>query len=68
MAETMLVGIDGGGTFPDLVLVDEASGAVRMAKVPTTVANQAAGVVLTAADPPAVDRRATDKPRRQGRR
>src|SRR5499433_1468445 len=45
MAETMLVGVDVGGTFTDLVLVDEVSGAVRVAKVPTTVANQAAGVV-----------------------
>src|SRR5262245_31451504 len=45
MAETMLVGVDVGGTFTDLVLVDEASGAVRVAKVMTTVANQAAGVV-----------------------
>src|SRR5262247_2649143 len=44
MAETMLVGVDVGGTFTDLVLVDEASGAVRVAKVPTTVANQAVGV------------------------
>jgi N-methylhydantoinase A len=68
MAETMLVGVDVGGTFTDLVLVDEASGAVRMANVPTTVANQAATVMLTAADPPAVDRHATDELRRRGRR
>ena len=39
MAETKLVGVDVGGTFTDLVLVDEASGAVRVAKVMTTVAN-----------------------------
>jgi N-methylhydantoinase A len=44
MAETKLVGVDVGGTFTDLVLVDEASGEVRVAKVPTTVANQAGGV------------------------
>jgi len=44
MAETKLVGVDVGGTFTDLVLVDEATGEVRVAKVPTTVANQAAGV------------------------
>jgi N-methylhydantoinase A len=49
MAETMLVGVDVGGTFTDLVLVDEASGAVRVAKVTTTVANQAAGVVAALA-------------------
>ena len=29
MAETKLVGVDVGGTFTDLVLVDEVSGAVR---------------------------------------
>jgi N-methylhydantoinase A len=34
-----------GGTFTDLVLVDEASGDVRIAKVPTTVRNQADGVL-----------------------
>ena len=44
MAESKLVGVDVGGTFTDLVLVDEASGSVRVAKVPTTVANQATGV------------------------
>ena len=44
MPETKLVGIDVGGTFTDLVLVDEATGEVRVAKVPTTVANQASGV------------------------
>ena len=41
---TKLVGVDVGGTFTDLVLVDEATGLVRVAKVPTTVANQAGGV------------------------
>ena len=66
MAETTLLGAEVGGIFTDLVLVDEASGAVLMAKVPTTVANQVAGVVLTASDPPTVDRRATDKLRRWG--
>src|SRR5258706_10416712 len=44
MAETKLVGVDVGGTFTDLVLVDEATGEVRVAKVPTTMANQAGGV------------------------
>ena len=41
---TKLVGVDVGGTFTDLVLFDEATGLVRVAKVPTTVANQAGGV------------------------
>src|SRR5215831_18409919 len=44
MTETKLVGVDVGGTFTDLVLVDEATGEVRVAKVPTTMDNQAAGV------------------------
>ncbi|HUK64173.1 MAG TPA: hydantoinase/oxoprolinase N-terminal domain-containing protein, partial [Dongiaceae bacterium] len=34
-----------GGTFTDLVLVDEATGEVRLAKVPTTADNQAFGVL-----------------------
>ena len=42
--QTKLVGVDVGGTFTDLVCVDEATGEVRVAKVPTTVANQAGGV------------------------
>jgi N-methylhydantoinase A len=42
---TKLVGVDVGGTFTDLVLVDEATGEVRLAKVPTTPRNQAAGVL-----------------------
>jgi N-methylhydantoinase A/oxoprolinase/acetone carboxylase beta subunit len=48
---TKLVGVDVGGTFTDLVLVDEVTGEVRLAKVPTTPRNQAAGVLaaLTAA-------------------
>ncbi len=43
--ETTLVGGDVGGTFTDLVLVDEAGGDVRVAKVPTTARNQAGGVL-----------------------
>jgi N-methylhydantoinase A len=49
MAETKLVGVDVGGTFTDLVVVDHARGHVQVAKVPTTVANQAAGVVAALA-------------------
>ena len=40
-----VVGIDVGGTFTDLVQLDSATGAVRMAKVPSTVDNQAFGVM-----------------------
>ncbi|HMH48963.1 MAG TPA: hydantoinase/oxoprolinase family protein [Candidatus Acidoferrum sp.] len=47
---SILVGVDVGGTFTDLVLVDEATGAVRVAKVPTTMANQAGGVLAALAD------------------
>jgi len=42
---TIVVGIDVGGTFTDLIAVDQSSGAVSLAKVPTTPDNQAFGVV-----------------------
>jgi N-methylhydantoinase A len=45
MAATKLVGVDVGGTFTDLVLLDETSGEVAVAKVPTTTVNQAEGVL-----------------------
>ena len=38
-----IVGCDVGGTFTDLVLLDEAAGRVGIAKVPTTPENQAEG-------------------------
>ena len=41
----LLVGVDVGGTFTDLVLFDDATGAVCVAKVPTTIRNQADGVL-----------------------
>jgi N-methylhydantoinase A len=54
---TTLAGIDVGGTFTDLILLD--GNAIRVAKVPTTPENQAFGVlaVLAAAgaDPAALD-------------
>jgi N-methylhydantoinase A len=40
-----IVGVDVGGTFTDLIAIDPATGAVRVAKVPTTVDNQAFGVL-----------------------
>ena len=37
------LGVDVGGTFTDLLLVDQASGAMRIAKVPSTPADQSDG-------------------------
>ena len=53
MADDIVIGVDVGGTFTDLVLCD-ADGAVRVAKVPTTTDNQAFGV-LAALDATGVD-------------
>jgi N-methylhydantoinase A len=44
-----IVGCDVGGTFTDLILLDEAAGKVAIAKVPTTVDNQAEGVLAAIA-------------------
>ncbi|MCY1666822.1 hydantoinase/oxoprolinase family protein [Rhizobium sp. SL86] len=43
--QSIVAGIDVGGTFTDLVLFDATSGRVRLAKTPTTLDNQAFGVV-----------------------
>ena len=40
-----VAGVDVGGTFTDLVAVDPATGAMRLAKVPTSLPNQAPGVL-----------------------
>ena len=40
-----VIGCDVGGTFTDLILLDEAAGEVAIAKVPTTPDNQAVGVM-----------------------
>jgi N-methylhydantoinase A len=40
-----IAGIDVGGTFTDLIFVDDQTGEVRLAKVPTTAENQAFGVI-----------------------
>ncbi len=54
-----IAGIDVGGTFTDLILVDDATGEVRLAKVPTTADNQAWGVLAAldaaGADPASLD-------------
>ena len=44
-AASIVVGVDVGGTFTDLILMDPAGGGLRVAKVPTTVENQAYGVL-----------------------
>lgn len=41
----LVAGVDVGGTFTDLAIFDPATGAVRLAKVPTTLPNQAGGVL-----------------------
>ncbi len=41
----LVAGVDVGGTFTDLIVLDPATGAVRFAKVPTSLPNQAAGVI-----------------------
>jgi N-methylhydantoinase A len=46
---TLTVGIDVGGTFTDLLAIDSVSGTVKLAKVPTTVDNQAIGFMASLA-------------------
>ncbi|MGI9333783.1 MAG: hydantoinase/oxoprolinase family protein [Gammaproteobacteria bacterium] len=41
----VLVGVDVGGTFTDLLILDTASGHCRVAKVPTTRPDQSIGIV-----------------------
>jgi N-methylhydantoinase A len=43
------IGVDIGGTFTDVALVDEASGAIGLAKVPTTPGDVADGVLAALA-------------------
>jgi len=40
-----IVGVDVGGTFTDLIQLDLSSGRVKIAKVPSTLENQAFGVL-----------------------
>ncbi len=44
-----IVGIDVGGTFTDLIMLNADDATVRLAKVPTTMHNQAYGVVAALA-------------------
>ncbi|HEX8049535.1 hydantoinase/oxoprolinase family protein [Rhizobium sp.] len=57
--QSQVAGIDVGGTFTDLVLFDTISGKVRLAKTPTTLDNQAFGV-LNALDAAEADVAALD--------
>lgn len=53
MNQTLIAGADVGGTFTDLVILNPTSGEVRLAKVPTTIAQETggqAGGVLEALD------------------
>ncbi|MEM9355513.1 MAG: hydantoinase/oxoprolinase family protein [Pseudomonadota bacterium] len=45
LATNQVVGVDVGGTFTDLILIDQKTGAVQIAKVPSTLDNQAFGVL-----------------------
>lgn len=40
-----VAGVDVGGTFTDLVILDPTTGAVRLAKVPTSLPDQSGGVL-----------------------
>jgi N-methylhydantoinase A len=42
---SQIVGVDVGGTFTDVFVLDEAAGTFRVAKVPTTRADQSAGFI-----------------------
>jgi len=44
-----IVGIDVGGTFTDLIMLNADDATVRLAKVPMTMHNQAYGVVAALA-------------------
>ncbi|WP_147181582.1 hydantoinase/oxoprolinase family protein [Sphingomonas psychrolutea] len=57
--QSQVAGIDVGGTFTDLVLFDSEHGTVRLAKTPTTLDNQATGV-LNALDAAEADVAALD--------
>ena len=46
----MEIGVDIGGTFTDLVALEPLSGAITMAKVPTTVEDQSGGFIAAVGD------------------
>lgn len=59
MMAGLVAGVDVGGTFTDLVIFDPDHGTVRLAKVPTSLPNQAPGV-LAAFDAAGADLSAID--------
>ncbi|GAB1478454.1 hydantoinase/oxoprolinase family protein [Paracoccaceae bacterium] len=46
----LVAGVDVGGTFTDLVILNPATGAVRLAKVPTSLPDQSGGVLAAFAE------------------
>ena len=50
MAEGGIIGVDVGGPFTDLVSIDPSTGFIRIAKTPTTLENQAYGVLTALSD------------------
>ena len=44
-ATSKIIGVDVGGTFTDVVVVDEHSGRISVYKTPSTPANQAEGIL-----------------------
>ena len=40
---SLMIGVDVGGTFTDIFVLNEAAGTARVAKVPTTRPDQSAG-------------------------
>ena len=51
MNKSVVIGVDVGGTFTDVFALDEATGKVTVAKVPSTKGDQSAGFLegITAA-------------------
>ena len=43
MSKSIVIGVDVGGTFTDILALDETTGEVRVAKVPSTRGDQSAG-------------------------
>ncbi len=53
MSKSIVIGVDVGGTFTDTLALDEATGAVRVEKVPSTKGDQSNGFlsgILAATD------------------